>query len=215
MHDYYNVKIIPTGIKEIDEKLNNGLAPGLTIIYGRANTDKLMLMLKLCINSINQGFSVLMLTSHPHLMIYKLDQMNAIIDRSKLRFIQIRSIKEQTYATLMISNGEINNDFVVIDSIGEYYRISADLYSPLSLWRLAIENMMLLNYTARKFNIPILVLLPIRRNPKTGNEEPVMGNAAIFWSDTIIHLRKIDEKKYAIIERLRGEQVNYEIAYEY
>lgn len=214
MHNYSNVIIIPTGIKEIDEKLRGGLTPGLIIIYGKSNTDKLMLTLKLCINSINQGFSVLMLTSHPHLMVYKLDQMNVMIDQSKLHFIQIRSIKEQTYATLMISTGEINNDFIVIDSIGEYYRISVDLYSPLTLWRLAVENMMLLNYAAKKFNIPILVIMPIRRNPKTGNEEPVMGNAAIFWSDTIIHLRKIDEKKYAIIERLKGEQVNYEIVYE-
>jgi RecA/RadA recombinase len=207
------VKIIPTGIKEIDEKLI-GLTAGLTMIYGRANTDKLELALRLCINGINQGFSILMLTSRPHLMIYKLDQMNATIDRSKIYFIQIRNIKEQTYVTLMIYNGEINYDFIVIDSIGEYYRISTDLYSPLLLWRLAIENMMLLNHAARKFNIPILVIMPIRRNPKTGNEEPVMGNAVIFWSDTIIHLRKINGKKYAVIERLRGEQVNYEIIYE-
>ncbi len=208
------MKIISTGIKEIDKKIHNGLSSGLTIIYGKANTDKLTLMLKSCINGVKQGFSVLILTSRPHLIVYKLDQIDPTIDKSKIHFIQIKSIKEQTYATLMIFNGEIKDDFIIIDSIGEYYRISTDLYSPLLLWRLAIENMMLLSYAARKFDIPILVLMQVRRNPKTGNEEPVMGNAAIFWSDTIIHLRKIEGKNYAVIERFKGEPTNYEIIYE-
>jgi RecA/RadA recombinase len=207
-------KIIPTGIKELDEKLNGGLPIGLTIIYGKANTNKLNLALKLCINNANSGYSTLIVTSHPHLILYKINQMNMLIDKSKVHFIQMKSIEDQIRVSLMIFNGYLKYDLIIIDNIGEYYRISSDLYAPLIIWKLAVKVMMLLGYASKKYSVPIILLTQIRRNPKTGNEEPVMGNAALFWSENVIHLRRIGEKTQITIERYQGQQINYEIIYE-
>ncbi len=207
-------KIIPTGIKELDEKLNGGLPIGLTIIYGKANTNKLDLALKLCISNVNSGYSTLIVTSHPHLILYKMNQMNTLIDKSKVYFIQMKSIEDQIRVSLMIFNGYLKYDLIIIDNMGEYYRISSDLYTPLTIWKLAVKVMMLLGYASKKYSVPIVLLTQIRRNPRTGNEEPVMGNAALFWSENVIHLRRIGEKAQIIIERYKGQQINYEIIYE-
>lgn len=208
------IRTIPTGIKELDEKLNGGLPTGLTIIYGKTNTDKLTLALRLCINNINDGYSTLIVTARPHLVLYKLNQMDKSFDKSKIRFIQTKNIEDQVYVSLMIFNGYLRDDLIIIDSIGEYYRISLDIYQPLTIWKLAIKTMMLLGYASKEYNTPIILLTQIRRNPKTSTEEPVMGNAALFWSENIIHLRKIKDKIYATIERFQGQQINYEVIYE-
>ncbi|MEM3832863.1 MAG: ATPase domain-containing protein [Thermoprotei archaeon] len=207
-------RTVPTGIKELDEKLNGGLPVGLTMIYGKANTNKLTLALKLCINNINNGYSTLIVTSHPHLILYKLNQMNVQIDKSKMYFIQTKSIIDQMNVSLMVLNGYLRYDLIIIDNMGEYYRISSDLYTPLTIWKLAVKIMMLLGYASKKYAVPIVLLTQIRRNPKTGKEEPVMGNAVLFWSENVIHLRKIEGKTQIVVERYQGQQVNYEIIYE-
>ncbi|MFQ5975347.1 MAG: DNA repair and recombination protein RadB [Candidatus Hydrothermarchaeales archaeon] len=205
---------IPIGCG-IDNMLEGGVETKIiTQIYGPAGSGKTNICLQSALSCIKSGKKVLFIDTEGG---HSLDRVKQIAgDRFKdflenSYFFEPTSFKDQT-ACVDSLNKVINGEFglIVLDSAVSLYRIGTDEEKTSRMNRELSHQLAKLSEVARRYNLTVLITNQVYPSFENDGVEPIGGSILQYWSKAIIELKKVGNKREAILKRHRSlpENIN-------
>jgi len=196
------VRIIPTGCGSLDKLLGGGLSQSsVSLFYGEAETGKTCLAIQCAVNAARMGCKTIFIDSDGTFSPRRLAQI-AGYDLEEVA-PQITLIKPATFQEQALAIDRLDEyltpqiGLVVIDTVTSLYRaeMNAQRAETFKHNRELGRQLACLAQIAKTKKVATLITSQVRSAFFEGfvSIEPVATRVLRFWSDTVLHLRPIDQ----------------------
>ncbi len=180
----------------------------ITQVYGPAGSGKTNICLQCALSCVISGKKVLFIDTEGGHSLDRIKQISG--DRFK-DFLENSFFFEPTRFDDQIACVEslgkvINAEFglIVLDSAVSLYRLGTDEEKTSRMNREMSHQLAKLSELARKYNLAVLLTNQVYPSFENDGVEPIGGSILQYWSKAIIELKKVDDKREAVLKRHRS-----------
>ncbi|MBC7109782.1 MAG: DNA repair and recombination protein RadB [Archaeoglobi archaeon] len=198
---------LSSGSKRIDELLGGGFESGIiTQIYGAPGTGKTNIVIQTAVECARKGKKAVIIDTEG-LSIERISQIaGKELERiSKLILIYSpRNMAQQTSALRELPKVIDNTGVIIIDSITSFYRFELTR-DELGARKELAQQLAFLVGLARKYDVAVIITNQVYADIEKNELLPVGGLLLQHISKVIIELRRVGDRRIAILRKHRSK----------